>query len=280
MISRDLKSLRRSIGDFLDLLAEAAVENIESGYYSVSSATKLIQRPRKSLKEAILSCRKAAIISEIKFSSPLSGVLRTNRDVEIIARDMVEAGVVGISILTEPKYFSGSLETLIKVRSLVNVPILMKDIILSRCQIDAAYSLGADAVLLVMELFKRGYCEIDVESMIDFSHKLGLEVLLEVHDIEEFRSALSTDADMIGINNRDLRLFKVDINTTKNILEKFSRVEIGNRPIVSESGIRSPDDVRFLRRYGVDAFLVGTAVMSAVDIRKFVASLVNAYDEG
>ncbi|MEM4461868.1 MAG: indole-3-glycerol-phosphate synthase [Candidatus Bathyarchaeia archaeon] len=274
-----MRSLRRSMGDFLDLLAEAAVENIESGYYNVSSATKLIQRPRKSLKEAILGCRRAAIISEIKFSSPSSGFLRTDRDVEGIARDMVEAGVVGISILTEPRYFSGSLETLAKVSSLVNAPILMKDIILSRCQIDAAYILGADAVLLIMGLFKRGYCEIDIESMINFSHELKLEVLLEVHDIEEFRSALSTDADMIGINNRDLRSFKVDINTTKNVLEKFSRVEIGNRPIISESGIRSPDDVRFLRRCGVDAFLVGTAIMSAVDIREFVASLVNAYEE-
>jgi len=267
------------MGDFLDLLAEAAVENIESGYYNVSSVTKLIQRPRKSLKEAILSCRRAAIISEIKFSSPSSWFLRADRDVEGIARDMVEAGVVGISILTEPRYFSGSLETLAKVSSLVNVPILMKDIILSRCQIDAAYILGADAVLLIMGLFKRGYCEIDIESMINFSHELKLEVLLEVHDIEEFRSALSTDADMIGINNRDLRSFKVDINTTKNVLEKFSRVEIGNRPIISESGIRSPDDVRFLKRCGVDAFLVGTAIMSAVDIREFVASLVNAYEE-
>ncbi|MEM1602290.1 MAG: indole-3-glycerol-phosphate synthase [Candidatus Bathyarchaeia archaeon] len=271
--------MKGSMGDFLDLLAEAAKKNIENGYYKVSPTANPTQRSRRSLKEAILGCRKAAIISEIKFSSPSSGPLRVNKDVEGISRDMVEAGAIGISILTEPRYFSGSLETLTRVRSLVDVPLLMKDIVLSSCQLDAAYSFGADAVLLIMGLFRRGYCGMDVNDMINYSHRLGLEVLLEVHDAEEFRLALLTDADIIGINNRDLRTLKVDINTTKNILERFSKTEIGGRPIVSESGIRSPDDVRFLRRCGADAFLVGTAVMSAGDIRRFVAGLVNAYEE-
>ncbi|MEM2434011.1 MAG: indole-3-glycerol-phosphate synthase [Candidatus Bathyarchaeia archaeon] len=274
--------MRRSMVDFLDLLAKAAMENIREGYYSRHSASgSLNQHGKRSLRDAILGCRRAAIVPEIKFASPSAGILRADKsDVESIAREMVSAGAVGISVLTEPKYFSGSLETFIKVRLSVDAPLLMKDIILSRCQIDAARRLGADAILLIVSIFERGYCEMGIDEMIDYSHSMGLEVLLETHDPSEFKTALSTKADMIGINNRDLRTLKVDINTTKAILEKAGRLRVEGRPIISESGIKSPEDICFLRKYGVDAFLIGTAVMSAKNIRDFVTRLVNAYEKG
>ncbi|MEM2568389.1 MAG: indole-3-glycerol-phosphate synthase [Candidatus Bathyarchaeia archaeon] len=269
------------MGDFLDLLVAAARENIEGKYYQyhniLGEHTQFIER--RSLRDSIIKCKKAAIISEIKFASPSSGILRADRNVGIIARDMIEAGAVGLSVLTEPKYFSGSLEDLLQTRLSVDAPLLMKDIILSKFQIDAAYRFGADAILLIAALFERGYCDMGIHEMIDYSHSMGLEVLLEVHTIEEFKLALSTEADMIGINNWDLKTLKVDINTTKNILERFRRSDIGDRPIVSESGIKSPEDIRFLRKYGADAFLIGSSIMAAKNIRDFVASLVNAYEK-
>lgn len=265
------------MGDFLDKLAAAAWKNVREGYYCRDETTKCVSR--RSLKNAIASIdeKKAAIISEIKFASPSAGILRSGSDIESIARSMVEAGAVGISVLTEPKYFSGSLNNLRVVRTVVNTPILMKDIVVSLEQIEAARKMGADAVLLIAALFERGYCDAGLDEMIKSSHNFGLEVLLETHDAREFRLAASTDADMIGINNRDLRTLKVDIMVTKRILESFDRSEIGERPIISESGITSPEDIRFLRRCGADAFLVGSAIMTAEDIKGFVSRLVNAY---
>lgn len=276
-----MRSLRGDMGDFLDLLAAAAKENIERNYYQCCSVLgeHIQSLERRSLRGSIVKCSKAAIISEIKFASPSSGILRVDRSVEIIARDMIEAGAVGISVLTEPKYFSGSLENLFQTSLSVNAPLLMKDVILSKCQVDAAYRLGADAILLIAALFERGYCDMSIHEMIDYSHSMGLEVLLEVHTTEEFKLALSTEADMIGINNRDLKTLKVDIKTTKNILEKFRKSDIGDRPVISESGIKSPEDIRFLRECGADAFLVGSAIMTAKNIKDFVARLVSAYEK-
>ncbi len=263
--------------DFLDLLALTARKNLENGYYNIDVKTQ--NGRKRSLRRAILECKKTAIISEIKFSSPSLGVLRNKESARLISREMVEAGAIGISILTEPEYFSGSLETLVEARKSVSVPLLMKDIIVSKQQIDVAYKLGADAVLLIKSLFERGYCDADLHEMIDYSHSRGLEVLLETHNAEEFEEAILTDADLIGINNRDLKTLKVDIKTTKRILQKFTKREIGDKLVISESGIKTPDDIRFLRSCGADAFLIGTAIMTADKIRDIVARLVESYEE-
>ncbi|MEM2455165.1 MAG: indole-3-glycerol-phosphate synthase, partial [Candidatus Bathyarchaeia archaeon] len=224
-----------------------------------------------------LNGKRAPIISEIKFVSPSFGLLRSPGNVASIAKCMIEAGAIGLSILTEPTYFSGSLENLLNARVVVEAPILMKDIVVSIEQIEVAWRAGADAVLLIVALFERGYCETGLDEMIKRLHDYGLEVLLETHTAEEFKVALSTDADIIGINNRDLKTLKVDLNVTKRILERFDRSETNGRPIVSESGIRSPEDIRFLRKCGADAFLVGSSIITAEDISKFISRLVNAY---
>lgn len=274
------RSLKKNMGDFLDLLAITARENIKGGYYYKNCADLLGKlREKRSLRDAIFECERAAIIAEIKFSSPSARILRNGKDVETLSRDMVQAGAVGISVLTEPKYFSGSLKDLFRVRMSVDAPLLMKDIVLSKCQIDAAYKIGVNAILLIVALFERGYCDMNLHEMIEYAHNKGLEVLLETHNVDEFRIALSTEADMIGINNRDLRTLNVDIKTTRKVLERFRRDEIGDRPIVSESGIKSPNEIRFLRKFGVDAFLVGSAIMTAKDVRDFVSKLVNAYEK-
>lgn len=267
------------MGDFLDRLAATVWKNVREGYYHRSEDPR--PHLRRSLRNAItaLSGKKAPIISEIKFASPSAGLLRAPGDLESIAKSMIKAGAVGLSILTEPEYFSGSLENLLRARMTVEAPILMKDIVVSIKQIETAWRMGADAVLLIIALFERGYCDASLNEMIKYSHDHGLEVLLETHTPMEFKVALSTDADIIGINNRDLKTLKVDLNVTRRILKSFNKSEASGRPIVSESGIRSPEDVRFLRRCGADAFLVGSSIMAAKNLVEFIMGLVNAYGE-
>jgi indole-3-glycerol phosphate synthase len=147
----------------------------------------------------------------------------------------------------------------------------MKDIVISPVQLEAASKLGADAVLLIEALFDRGYCECDAQKMIAKVHLQGLEVLLETHDEDEFRRAVRSDADLIGINNRDLGTFEVDLRVTESILE---RNDTKGKIVVSESGISLPADLHFLRRCGARAFLIGSAIMSADNVKEKVEELV------
>lgn len=266
------------MGDFLDILAATAKKNIDSGYYNMGSNAPPSIIVKASLREAIEKCEKNAVISEIKFSSPSTGILRRQVNVKTLSREMIHAGAIGISVITEPSYFLGSLRNLIEARFSINAPLLMKDIVLSQCQIDAAHNLGANCILLISLLFERRYCESSLKKMIKYAHDRGLEVLLETHTAEEFRRALLTNAEMIGINNRDLKTLKVDLYTTKKILEKFSRSEIGDKIIVSESGIKSPKDVLFLKKCGAHAFLVGSSIMKSNNIKDFIMRLANAHE--
>jgi len=258
------------MADFLDLLAQNAREAINSGYYEVTTQTVAIP---VSLKKAIFQCRHAPVIAEVKVASPSIGVIRKNVDIEDVAAAMEKGGAVGISVLTEPKYFGGSPLSLGSVRRQTKLPLLMKDIILSPTQLETASKVGANAVLLIEALFERGYCECDVHDMIAQAHSKNLEVLLESHTEEEFLSAINTDADLIGINNRDLKTLDVDLKVTKRILQK---VNPQRRVVVSESGIKKPGDIRLLREYGAQAFLIGSAIMAEDNIEKKVREFVTA----
>jgi indole-3-glycerol phosphate synthase len=256
--------------DFLDVLAKDALRTIQEGFYEPATKTK---NPHLSLREAILQCKNAAIISEIKFRSPSAGVLKEKSNLRQIAKEMEEGGAIGISILTEPKHFKGCINYIAEVREHVKIPILMKDIILSPIQIKVAQKTGANAILLIMTLFERGYCEKDVQGMIEDSHSKGLEVLLEVHTRKEFLSAVNTNTDMIGINNRDLKTLKVNLELTKYVLTEH---KAEGKVIVSESGINSSKDIRLLRRFGAQAFLVGTTIIRAENIKNKVRELVDS----
>ncbi len=258
------------MSDFLDVLARVAQITIESEYYD---AIAPVEKATVSFKKAILDCRVNPIITEIKCASPSTGVIRTNVVSALIAKAMEKGGAAALSVLTEPKQFSGSLEVLAKARKAVALPILMKDIILSPIQIQAGSKLGANAVLLIKALFDRGYSEKTIGEMIIGAHMLGLEVLLETHTLSEFVSALETDADLIGINNRNLATLKVDLNVTKKILTK---VNPGDKIVVSESGIQTIADICFLRKSGARAFLIGSAIMLSDNIEEKVKEFVNA----
>ena len=258
------------MADFLDKLAQTAKATVDSGYYEVLTEAAT---PRVSLKRAIQEAKNAPVITEIKVASPSAGTIRENIEPSSIAGSMGKGGAVGISVLTEPKHFNGSLRSLVEARRTVKLPLLMKDIILSRVQLEAASKLGANVVLLIQALFDRGYCDFKLDVMIATAHSKGLEVLLETHTAEEFRAAVGTHADLIGINNRNLATLKVDLNLTKQILEQN---DMDGKIIVSESGVKSPADLRFLRLYGAQAFLVGSSVMLAGNVEEKVKELVSA----
>ena len=147
----------------------------------------------------------------------------------------------------------------------------MKDIMIDKTQIDAAKKMGADYFLLIQALFDKGFVD-NIDELIDYGHKNGLKILLEAHTKMEFDNAIRTDADIVGINNRNLDTLEVNLETTKQILENFHKSKI----ILSESGIESSNDIRFLHNSGADAFLIGTSIMKSSDIENSVSELVNA----
>jgi len=258
------------MADFLDVLARDAKETINEGYYEISTR---ISTPSVSLKKAILESKRIPIITEIKAASPSLGTVRKGFNPEEVAGAMENGGAVGISVLTEPKHFKGSLFSLIKVRKAVKLPILMKDIIINPTQLETASKIGANAVLLIGTLFERKYCECNLHEMIAQARSKNLEVLLETHNDDEFQSAINSNADLIGINNRDLKTLKVDLEVTKRILEKN---DDHGKIVVSESGVKTPADLRFLRECGAQAFLIGSTIMMADNIEKRVREFVTA----
>lgn len=258
------------MSDFYDTLALDAQSTVFSGYYYVFTPSPSLHL---SLKKAIRECTRNPVISEIKPASPSRGVLKHEFDAAETALAMQRGGAVGLSVLTEPKHFHGSLATLTKARRAVNLPILMKDIILCTEQVDTALRVGADAVLLIKTLFDRGYGEVDLNRMIELAHSKGLEVLLETHSQKEFDEALYTEADIIGVNNRNLADLKVDLNTTKKILENRT---LKGLVVVSESGINTPEDIKFLSEAGATGFLIGSSIMLTENVEEKVREFVNA----
>ena len=148
----------------------------------------------------------------------------------------------------------------------------MKDIMIDKVQIDTAKKIGADYMLVIQSLFDQNYLK-EIDEFIGYGHKQGLEILLEVHTKEEFQNALKTEADIIGINNRNLDTLEIDLKTTELVLEGHEK----SRVILSESGINTPEDIQYLKKCGADAFLIGSSIMKSDNIEEQVKKLVNAY---
>ncbi len=222
--------------------------------------------------------RHPILITEIKFASPSEGKLRTLSDPAVVASKMVKGGASALSVLTQPHLFGGSPEYFARVREEIGVPMLMKDIVVDRCQVDAARRLGADYILLIESIFGAGHAD-DRDGFIEYAHNNGLGVLLEVHTAQEYTEASSTDADIIGINNRNLDTLEVDIGTTCRILSELSAAgtDDGRKPTVSESGIYAAQDILRLHGCGADAFLIGSSIMKNHDIEGTVRGFVKAY---
>jgi len=242
---------------------------IDDGTYEVDCD---LQKSSKDFLQIIKTHQHATILTEIKFSSPSLGKIRTPGDPSSIAQKMIAGGSKALSILTQPHLFHGSPQYFIKVRQAVDVPLLMKDIMIDKVQIDAAKKIGADYILLIQSLFDQGYLK-EIDEFVGYAQKKGLEVLLEVHTKKEFENALKTEADLIGINNRNLDTLEIDLKTTQKVLEGFSKT----RPILSESGIETQEDIQYLKKCGADAFLIGSSIMKSDDIEGQVKKLVSSF---
>jgi indole-3-glycerol phosphate synthase len=193
------------------------------------------------------------VIAECKRRSPSRGVLRPDYDAAAIAREYADAGAVAISVLTEPTFFDGSLDDLQAVRALVDTPLLRKDFIVSDYQLLEARAAGADAVLLIAAALTTA----ELQTLSRRAEALGLEALVEVHDAGELMRALDAGAQIIGVNNRDLRTLIVDVQASEQLIARIPSGVVA----VSESGLRTADDLRRLAGLGYRAFLIGERFM-------------------
>lgn len=196
-----------------------------------------------------------AIIAEIKPASPSKGVLVKNPDPVSIGLRYFEGGAKMISVLTEEHFFKGSKDNLVKVRQRIPLPLLRKDFIVDLRQIYQTRMLGADALLLIAAVLS----DEELKTFSIVSRILGMASIVEVHDETELKRALQADAEIIGINNRDLKTFKVDLGTTKKLISKIPK----NKIVISESGISSVEDMKYLKKLGVNAVLIGETLMRA-----------------
>ncbi len=210
--------------------------------------------------DAALTGSRVKVIAEVKRASPSRGTLRKNLDPEWLAREYVQNGASAISVLTNKDHFQGSLndlETVVTVAHRHDIPVLRKEFMFDSYQVHEARASGADAILLIVAM-------LDVDSLVDLkkvAESHGMQCLVEVHDESEMDIAVEVGAQIIGINNRDLRTFHTTLDITDNLAHKLP----SGRTLVSESGLRTRDDLERVRRAGASAVLIGDALVSAPD---------------
>ena len=208
-------------------------------------------------REALSRADRVNVIAECKRRSPSRGVLRADYDPATIASGYAAAGAAAISVLTEPTFFDGSLEHLRAVRAAVEVPILRKDFIVSEYQVLEAKAAGADAILLIVAALDA----VELKSLAAQAAALGMDALVEVHDADELAMAIDSGARIIGVNNRNLRTLEVDVKASERVVGLIP----GGVVAVSESGLRTPDDLLRLSQLGYRAFLIGERLMTLPD---------------
>jgi indole-3-glycerol phosphate synthase len=208
---------------------------------------------RRALKEK--SRAGVAVIAELKKASPSKGLIRAEFCAEELARELEAAGAAALSVLTDEEFFQGSLENLRRASAAVRVPCLRKDFIVDEFQLLEARANSADAVLLIVAALTQA----ELLTLARGARSHGLDVLCEVHDEDELQRALNAGCELIGVNTRDLRTFKVDAETSFRLAEKLPKDAVK----VAESGIRSGEDIARLRAVGYQAFLIGESLMRA-----------------
>lgn len=221
--------------------------------------------PRRGFKNALERKGEINIIAEIKKATPSLGVIAENFDPAKLAKEYTAGGAAAISVLTEEKYFLGDLSHLEIVREHTGLPVLRKDFIVDEFQIYEGAVAGADAVLLITTMLELPL----LKELIEVARGLGSDCLVEAHSESDLEKALSADADIIGINNRDLNNFKVELETTKKL---FNRVPKG-KIVVAESGIKEPGDIKALSEIGINNFLIGNALMTSKNIIRTLKNL-------
>lgn len=213
-----------------------------------------VDAPR-GFRKSLLQFDGVSIIAEVKKASPSKGVICADFDPVEISKNYQANGAQAVSVLTDVDYFQGSLLYMMQVREAIALPVLRKDFIIDELQIKEAHLHGADAILLIAAI-------LDKNQMQEYRHmaeELGMDSLVEVHDEAETEKALEAGSDLIGVNNRNLKDFSMDLETTFRLMKKIP----GDIPVVSESGLKSEDDIKRLRESGIAAALIGETLMRA-----------------
>jgi len=254
---------------FLDRIVDYKLEELEQRQKIVplpQLKAAIRERPLPLDLAAALRGDSLRLIAEVKRASPSRGVLRPKLDAVKLAYTYAQCGAAAISVLTESRYFQGSGEELEAIkRELPNTPLLRKDFILKPYQIFESRAWGADALLLITAILD----DADLKELLSLSHDLGMQCLVEVHNETELKRALACDARIIGINNRDLDTMTVNINVTKRLRPPIPP----SRIVVSESGIKERGDIQKLREWGVNAVLIGEALVTADDVAAKIKEL-------
>lgn len=255
----------------LDEILEHKREEVASARLRVPPAAleeSLEKAPAtRGFRRALAGAEPPAVIAEIKRRSPSRGLIRADFDAVAIARAYAEGGAAALSVLTDERYFGGHLDFLRAVRDAVALPLLRKDFVIDAYQIDEARVAGADAVLLIVAALRPE----DLAALHTHADARALDALVEVHDEAELDLALEVGARLIGVNNRDLRTFEVDLGVTERVARRLSGRD--DVLLVAESGIFDPEDVARLARAGVRAYLVGESLMRQPDVAKALGEL-------
>lgn len=221
------------------------------------------RKPPRGFRMALLQDpRPVALIAEVKMASPSEGVIRADFNASEIASTYEMGGAACLSVLTDAKFFQGTSEHLRLAREAVSIPILRKDFLYDPYQLWEALAWGADAVLLIVAHWLEGSHSVSLESMFHQAKKMGLDVLVEVHNQQETEVALRLGADLIGVNNRDLSTFETDLSTSERLIPLITPHAVA----VSESAIGTPDDLRRVMKAGARGVLVGTSFCRESDI--------------
>ena len=203
--------------------------------------------------KASLTGKAEAIIAEIKKASPSAGIISENFDPIQKAQEYKDFGAAALSILTEEDFFLGSNQYLKNVKAITSLPILRKDFMVDEYQIYEAKLIGADCILLIASILS----DIEITDFVALAEVLELDYLIEVHDAEELQRVVHFNNALIGVNNRNLKTFEVDINNSVNLKNSFS----ANNIFIAESGIKNKDDMNYLKERGINVFLIGESLM-------------------
>ena len=251
---------------------EIEIERQRVSLDKLQSQIQSLPNTKQFIKALKNSKSKPSIIAEVKKASPSKGIIRSDFDPISISRKYKDGGATCLSVLTDKKFFKGGFDILVQVRKEVNIPLLCKDFILYPYQLYQARASGADAVLFIMAILS----DQDLKYLNKIALSLGLDVLVEVHDSNEMKRAINLGIfKLIGINNRDLTTFKVDLSTTETISKEF-KSDLNNKEIVlvSESGLFNRNDLDRVLKVGASAVLIGEALMRENDIEAALKNLI------
>jgi indole-3-glycerol phosphate synthase len=237
-----------------DIIANKIAElNLKKQVVPASQFEKMALFERKTVSITSSIKNGSGIIAEFKRRSPSKPAININARVQNVTLGYQEAGASAISVLTDNKFFGGSLDDILLARACVNIPLLRKDFIIEEYQILEAKANGADVILLIAAALRKQ----ELKNLSKFAQSLGLEVLLEVHNEEELEKSLLPSVNLLGVNNRNLKTFETNINTSKELSKRIPSEFVR----VSESGISSPNTIKELKAYGYEGFLIGEQLM-------------------